>query len=51
MQRVTITMDDELAAELDRFMTARGYAEGCWIAAIPTAQRPTSSIWGAMASH
>jgi CopG family nickel-responsive transcriptional regulator len=26
MQRVTITMDDELAAELDRFMTARGYA-------------------------
>ena len=26
MQRVTITMDDELADELDRFMTARGYA-------------------------
>jgi CopG family nickel-responsive transcriptional regulator len=26
MQRVTITMDDELAAELDRFMAARGYA-------------------------
>ena len=26
MQRVTITIDDELGAELDRFMTARGYA-------------------------
>jgi CopG family transcriptional regulator, nickel-responsive regulator len=26
MQRVTITMDDELAAELDLFMAARGYA-------------------------
>ena len=26
MQRVTITVDDELAAELDRFMAARGYA-------------------------
>jgi CopG family nickel-responsive transcriptional regulator len=26
MQRVTITIDDELAAELDRFMVARGYA-------------------------
>jgi CopG family nickel-responsive transcriptional regulator len=26
MQRVTITIDDELAAELDRFMTGRGYA-------------------------
>lgn len=26
MQRVTITIDDELAAELDRFMAARGYA-------------------------
>jgi CopG family nickel-responsive transcriptional regulator len=26
MQRVTITMDDELAAELDRYMAARGYA-------------------------
>jgi len=26
MQRVTITIDDELAAELDRFMSARGYA-------------------------
>ncbi len=26
MQRVTITFDDELAAELDRFMTSRGYA-------------------------
>jgi CopG family nickel-responsive transcriptional regulator len=26
MQRVTITIDDELDAELDRFMTARGYA-------------------------
>ena len=26
MQRVTITVDDELAAELDRYMTARGYA-------------------------
>jgi CopG family transcriptional regulator, nickel-responsive regulator len=25
MQRVTITVDDELAAELDRFMAARGY--------------------------
>jgi CopG family nickel-responsive transcriptional regulator len=25
MQRVTITIDDELAAELDRFMAARGY--------------------------
>jgi CopG family nickel-responsive transcriptional regulator len=26
MQRVTITIDDDLAEELDRFMTARGYA-------------------------
>jgi CopG family transcriptional regulator, nickel-responsive regulator len=26
MQRVTITIDDELGAELDRFMKARGYA-------------------------
>jgi CopG family transcriptional regulator, nickel-responsive regulator len=26
MQRVTITIDDELDAELDRFMAARGYA-------------------------
>jgi len=26
MQRVTITIDDDLADELDRFMTARGYA-------------------------
>ena len=26
MQRVTITVDNELAAELDRFMAARGYA-------------------------
>ncbi len=26
MQRTTITIDDELAAELDRFMAARGYA-------------------------
>jgi CopG family nickel-responsive transcriptional regulator len=26
MQRVTITIDDELAAEVDRFMVARGYA-------------------------
>src|SRR5580698_5799585 len=26
MQRVTITIDDELAAELDHFMAARGYA-------------------------
>lgn len=26
MQRVTITIDDELAAELDRFMEKRGYA-------------------------
>lgn len=26
MQRVTITVDDELAAELDRFMAVRGYA-------------------------
>jgi CopG family transcriptional regulator, nickel-responsive regulator len=26
MQRVTITVDDELAAELDRFMAGRGYA-------------------------
>ena len=26
MQRITITIDDELAAELDRFMAARGYA-------------------------
>jgi len=26
MQRVTITIDDGLAAELDRFMAARGYA-------------------------
>jgi len=26
MQRVTITIDDELDAELGRFMTARGYA-------------------------
>jgi CopG family nickel-responsive transcriptional regulator len=26
MQRVTITVDDELAAELDRFMASRGYA-------------------------
>ena len=26
MQRVTITVDDELDAELDRFMHARGYA-------------------------
>ncbi len=26
MQRVTITIDDELAAELDRFMEGRGYA-------------------------
>jgi CopG family nickel-responsive transcriptional regulator len=26
MQRVTITIDDELAAELDRFMAARSYA-------------------------
>jgi CopG family nickel-responsive transcriptional regulator len=26
MQRVTITIDDQLAAELDRFMAARGYA-------------------------
>ena len=25
MQRVTITIDDELDAELDRFMGARGY--------------------------
>jgi len=26
MQRVTITIDDDLAAELDRFMVGRGYA-------------------------
>jgi len=26
MQRVTITVDDELVAELDRFMAVRGYA-------------------------
>jgi CopG family transcriptional regulator, nickel-responsive regulator len=26
MQRVTITIDNELATDLDRFMTARGYA-------------------------
>ncbi len=26
MQRVTITMDDDLAAEIDAFMTGRGYA-------------------------
>ncbi len=26
MQRVTITIDDDLAAELDRFMEGRGYA-------------------------
>lgn len=26
MQRVTVTLDDELAAELDRFMKARGYS-------------------------
>src|SRR4029077_12295256 len=26
MQRVTITIDDDLAAELDRFMNAHGYA-------------------------
>ena len=26
MQRVTITMDDDLGAELDRYMSARGYA-------------------------
>ena len=26
MQRVTITVDDDLAAELDQFMAARGYA-------------------------
>ena len=26
MQRVTITIDDDLAAELDRFMSAHGYA-------------------------
>ena len=26
MQRVTITIDDDLAAELDRYMSARGYA-------------------------
>ena len=26
MQRITITVDDELAAELDRFMGVRGYA-------------------------
>ena len=26
MQRVTITIDDELDGELDRFMKARGYA-------------------------
>jgi CopG family transcriptional regulator, nickel-responsive regulator len=26
MQRVTITVDDELAAELDRYMATRGYA-------------------------
>ena len=26
MQRVTITIDDDLAEELDRFMAARGYA-------------------------
>ncbi len=26
MHRVTITIDDDLAAELDRFMAARGYA-------------------------
>ena len=26
MQRVTITIDDDLGAELDRFMAARGYA-------------------------
>ena len=26
MQRVTITIDDDLAEELDRYMTARGYA-------------------------
>ena len=26
MQRVTITIDDELVAEVDRFMAARGYA-------------------------
>jgi CopG family nickel-responsive transcriptional regulator len=25
MQRVTVTLDDDLAAELDRFMAARGY--------------------------
>ncbi len=25
MQRITITLDDDLMAELDRFMTARGY--------------------------
>ena len=27
MQRVTITIDEELAADLDRFMAARGYAD------------------------
>ena len=26
VQRITITVDDDLAAELDRFMAARGYA-------------------------
>ena len=26
MQRVTITIDDDLAAELERYMAARGYA-------------------------
>jgi CopG family transcriptional regulator, nickel-responsive regulator len=26
MQRVTITIDDQLAEELDRFMAGRGYA-------------------------
>lgn len=25
MQRVTVTLDDELVAEIDRFMTTRGY--------------------------
>jgi metal-responsive CopG/Arc/MetJ family transcriptional regulator len=37
MQRVTITIDDELDAELDRFMRARGYANRS--AATPTAPR------------
>jgi CopG family nickel-responsive transcriptional regulator len=26
MQRVTITIDDDLAVDLERFMTVRGYA-------------------------